>query len=202
MNGRRPATRIRDALRSVLPRGLRVEVEPRDESVPTFTVIVRAGKVEHRFVVGWALEGWPADVERLLRLAPTVDVVSARAVSIGARESLARAGSGGSTRPAARISHSLAAWWWYETRSVSLSDQRRTRVGLVRQLRWQRRSCPGPTHGSTACSTPPACPAVPLRRRSRRSNTAGSSIGRPNAVRAQPGTSPTSPGCSTATRPR
>jgi hypothetical protein len=68
---------------------LRVEVEPLDESVPTFTVIVRAGKAEHRFVVGWASEGWPADVARLLRLAPAVDVVSARAVSIGARESLA-----------------------------------------------------------------------------------------------------------------
>ena len=94
MNGRRPATRIRDALRSVLPRGLRVEMEPLDESVPTFTVIVRAGKVEHRFVVGWALEGWPADVERLLRLAPTVDVVAGRAVSIGARESLAARGIG------------------------------------------------------------------------------------------------------------
>jgi len=94
MTGRRPATRIRDALRSVLPRGLRVEVEPLDEIVPTFTVIVRAGKVEHRFVVGWALEGWPADVERLLRLAPTVDVVSARAVSVGARESLTAHGIG------------------------------------------------------------------------------------------------------------
>ena len=113
-----------------------------------------------------------------------------------------RVGSGGSTRPAARISHSRVAWWWYETRSVSLSDQRRTRVGLVRQFRWQRRSSPGPTHGSTACSTPPACPAAPPQKRSRRSNTAGSSIGRPNAVRAQPGTSPTPPGYSTATRPR
>lgn len=94
MIGRRPATRIRDALRSVLPRGLRVEVEPLDESVPTFTVRVRAGTVEHHFVVGWAPEGWPADMKRLLRLAPAVDVVAARAVSIGSRESLKEHGIG------------------------------------------------------------------------------------------------------------
>lgn len=94
MAGRRPATRIRDALRSTLPRGLRVDVEPQDQVVPTFTVRVRAGTSEHRFVAGWASEGWPADVERLLRLAPNVDVVAARSVSVGARESLAERGVG------------------------------------------------------------------------------------------------------------
>jgi len=94
MAGRVPATRIRDALRSVLPRSLRVEVETLDPAVPTVTVHVRAKKAEHRFVAGWALEGWPADVERLLRLAPAVDVVAARAMSVGARESLAERGIG------------------------------------------------------------------------------------------------------------
>lgn len=89
MTGRRPATRIRDALRSALPGGLRVDVEPHDKVVPTFTVRVRAGTSEHLFVTGWTSEGWPADVERLLRLAPNVDVVAARSVSVGARESLA-----------------------------------------------------------------------------------------------------------------
>ena len=94
MAGRVPATRIRDALRSVLPRSLRVEVEALDPAVPTVTVRVGAEKAEHRFVAGWALEGWPADVERLLRLAPSVDVVAARAISVGARESLAERGIG------------------------------------------------------------------------------------------------------------
>lgn len=94
MTTRQPATRIRDALRSVLPRGLPVEAEPLDQAGPTFTVHIRAGKAEHRFVVGWALEGWPADVERLLKLAPSVDVVAARSMSVGARESLAERGIG------------------------------------------------------------------------------------------------------------
>ncbi len=94
MASRRPATRIRDALRSALPRGLRVDVQPQDHVVPTFTVRIRAGKAEHRFVAGWTSEGWPADVERLLRLAPNVDVVAARSVSVGARESLAERGVG------------------------------------------------------------------------------------------------------------
>lgn len=94
MAGRMPATRIRDALRSVLPRSLRVEVETLDPAIPTVTVRVGADKVEHRFVAGWALEGWPADVERLLRLAPSIDVVAARAISVGARESLAERGIG------------------------------------------------------------------------------------------------------------
>lgn len=94
MAGRVPATRIRDALRSVLPGGLRVEVKALDPAVPTVAVRVEANKAEHRFVVGWALEGWPADVDRLLRLAPAVDVVAARAISVGARESLAERGIG------------------------------------------------------------------------------------------------------------
>lgn len=94
MAGRVPATRIRDALRSVLPRSLRVEVETLDPAVPTVTVHVGTKQTEHRFVAGWALEGWPADVERLLRLAPAVDVVAARAMSVGARESLAERGIG------------------------------------------------------------------------------------------------------------
>jgi len=78
----------------VLPRGLRVEVASLDPAVPTVTVHVGADKMVHRFTAGWALEGWPADVERLLRLAPEVDVVAARAISVGARESLSERGIG------------------------------------------------------------------------------------------------------------
>lgn len=43
----------------------------------------------HRFVAGWAGEGWPADVDRVLALAPEAEVVVARRLSEGARARLA-----------------------------------------------------------------------------------------------------------------
>lgn len=91
---RQPLERIRAALRNVLPGGLTVDIESRDAVAPTFAVAVRAAKSEHRFVAGWAGEGWPADVERLVTLAGEVDVVSARDLSVGAREWLEERGIG------------------------------------------------------------------------------------------------------------
>lgn len=85
---RRLTTRVRDAARAILPNGLGVDVAAVDSVAPTFAVSARSGAVTHRFVVGWAGEGWPADVERLLRVAADVDAVAASALSVGAREML------------------------------------------------------------------------------------------------------------------
>jgi len=52
---------------------------------PAFVVQVQAGAGEHRFLAGWAGEGWPADVAELLSLVPTVEVVVAASLSDGAR---------------------------------------------------------------------------------------------------------------------
>jgi hypothetical protein len=53
-------------------------------------VTVKAGSVHHQFLTGWAGGGWPADVDRLLAVAPDVDVVVARRLSEGARVKLAQ----------------------------------------------------------------------------------------------------------------
>lgn len=88
-------TRVRRTLTQVLPKGLRVEVEPRPEaSEPTFLVTVAAGKVSHRFRAGWAGEGWPADVRRLTTLAPGLDVVTGSRLSDGSRSLLTERGIG------------------------------------------------------------------------------------------------------------
>jgi hypothetical protein len=93
-DGQLVAKRVRDAARLILPRGARVGVEVTDPVAPLFTVSVRVGSVVHEMVTGWAGEGWPADVERLLRLAPGVDAVAAHAVSVGARRLLDERGVG------------------------------------------------------------------------------------------------------------
>ncbi|HEV2952950.1 MAG TPA: hypothetical protein VG015_02535 [Candidatus Dormibacteraeota bacterium] len=51
-----------------------------------FNVLVHAGSGRHTFAAGWAGEGWPADVERLALLAPGIEVVVAKDLSMGARE--------------------------------------------------------------------------------------------------------------------
>ena len=84
------ARRIRDRVRiatvAVLPEGLKVAVRPRSTTtVPSFDVTVGAKPREHRFVGGWAGEGWPADVERLAAIAPDLDVVYAKNLSEGSR---------------------------------------------------------------------------------------------------------------------
>jgi len=81
--------RIQRALRAVLPQDLEVTVHPYYTIGPTFDVSVRAGQAEHRFVVGWSAEGWPADVARLTALASDIDVVFAPNLSKGARDWLA-----------------------------------------------------------------------------------------------------------------
>jgi hypothetical protein len=57
-------------------------------TAPLFEVRVQAGSGEHRFVAGWAGEGWPADVERLLALAPEMEVAFGKRFSRGAKERL------------------------------------------------------------------------------------------------------------------
>jgi hypothetical protein len=80
---------VRNALIAVLPNGIRVQVEPRlSRTVPLFEVRVRAGSAEHHFIAGWAGEGWPADVERLLILAPELEVAFGKRFSRGAKEKL------------------------------------------------------------------------------------------------------------------
>jgi hypothetical protein len=78
---------VRNATIAALPRGVIVAVEPGQvQTVPTFHVVIHAGSGEHRFLAGWAGEGWPADVERLIAAAPDVDVVFAKQLSSGAKD--------------------------------------------------------------------------------------------------------------------
>ena len=80
-------TSVRNAATAVLPRGVRVAVKPaRAQAAPTFHVMIRAGSAEHRFLAGWAGEGWPADVERLTAAVPDVEVVFAKQLSRGAKD--------------------------------------------------------------------------------------------------------------------
>lgn len=86
--------RVRRLLVSVLPDALRVNVKPRQAAGPAFNVTVEAGATKHRFIAGWAGEGWPSDVERLAHLVPDIDVVAAVHLSDGARTWLGREGLG------------------------------------------------------------------------------------------------------------
>jgi hypothetical protein len=81
------ATKVRNATIAALPGGVRVSVTPTQTSaVPTFHVTILAGSGEHQFVAGWTGEGWPADVERLVAVAPDVEVVVAKQFSLGAKD--------------------------------------------------------------------------------------------------------------------
>src|SRR5665213_2259509 len=81
------STSIRIALRAVLPLGVQVDIEPDStKAVPTFNVFIRAGGGLHRFLAGWAGEGWPADVERLIAAAPQIEIVFGKRISQGAKE--------------------------------------------------------------------------------------------------------------------
>ncbi|MHB8334175.1 MAG: type IV toxin-antitoxin system AbiEi family antitoxin [Acidimicrobiales bacterium] len=81
------ATKVRNTTIAALPGGVRVAVTPAQPSAaPTFQVTIHAGSGEHRFVAGWAGEGWPADVERLVAGAPDVEVVFAKQLSRGAKD--------------------------------------------------------------------------------------------------------------------
>jgi len=85
-NAGRLQDRVRDATRAVLPPGPRVVVTRRAQrGVATFNINVRTAAASHEFCGGWAGDGWPVDVERLLELAPAVDVVYAKSLSEGAR---------------------------------------------------------------------------------------------------------------------
>src|ERR1700678_1605925 len=88
--GPTPHGRVQHALAAALPSGLQVNLAPAPQSTGgVFEVTVKAGSGLHRFVAGWAGDGWPADVGRLLAMAPDIDVVVARRLSEGARAKLA-----------------------------------------------------------------------------------------------------------------
>jgi hypothetical protein len=88
-------TRVRRILATALPGTLRVAVAPRrDGSASSFDVTVEAGVAHHRFLAGWAGEGWPGDVEELVRLVPGVEVAIAANLSDRARDWLAGRGVG------------------------------------------------------------------------------------------------------------
>lgn len=75
---------------AVLPKGLSAEITPVPDSTPArFELTVKAGPVDHGFLAGWAGDGWPGDVDKLLLSAPKLDVVFARRFSEGARAKLA-----------------------------------------------------------------------------------------------------------------
>ena len=88
-------TRVRRILAMALPGTLRVAVARRGEGPgSSFEVTVQAGAADHRFLAGWAGEGWPRDVEELVGLVPGVEVAVAANLSDGARDWLARRGIG------------------------------------------------------------------------------------------------------------
>jgi len=79
-------SRIRNATAALLPKELKVEVKPRSASgTPSFDIVVSTQAAEHRFVGGWAGEGWPVDVERLFHVAPELDAVYAKRLTQRAR---------------------------------------------------------------------------------------------------------------------
>lgn len=86
--------RLQGTALTLAPNGARVSVEQTDAIASVFTVSIRTGAVTHRLLTGWAGEGWPADVERLLRLTPGLDAVAAHHLSPGARDLLQDRGIG------------------------------------------------------------------------------------------------------------
>ena len=85
--------------RALAPNGARVSVEQTDAIASVFTVSIRTGTVTHDLLTGWAGEGWPADVERLLRLTPGL-MRSPPIIRRLAHASCSKsAASAGSTRP-------------------------------------------------------------------------------------------------------
>lgn len=89
------ATRIRRILTNALPSSAEVKVVPRPHEVgPAFDVTVRTGATKHRFLAGWAGEGWPGDVKKLMLLVPKLEIVVASKLSISAKALLEEQGIG------------------------------------------------------------------------------------------------------------
>ncbi|NNN20784.1 MAG: hypothetical protein HKL80_02115 [Acidimicrobiales bacterium] len=89
------ATRIRRILSSAVPSSVEVKVVPLPrEPGLVFNVGIRAGTTNHRFLTGWAGEGWPGDVKKLVQLVPKVEVVVATKMSINAKAWLEELGIG------------------------------------------------------------------------------------------------------------
>lgn len=82
------AARVRDATAAVLtPLGPKVAAKVRwDGLAPLFDVVASTAGTEHSFSAGWAGEGWQTDVERLVTIAPQLEVVYARRLSEEAKQ--------------------------------------------------------------------------------------------------------------------
>ena len=127
----RTMIRVRKTLAGVLPKGLRADVRARGGLAPAFDVTISAGAVDHSFVAGWAGEGWPNDVQRLVALVPDVAVVAAVAVSDGARAWLSQQDLGW-VDESGRSDISLPSGL------VVLREPSQLRVPRERPVRWTR----------------------------------------------------------------
>ena len=88
-------TRVRRILVAAFPGTLGVAVTPRRDGLGlSFDVTVEAGVARHQFLAGWAGEGWPKDVEKLVHLVPGVEVAIAVNFSERARAWLTGRGVG------------------------------------------------------------------------------------------------------------
>ncbi len=131
-NAKNLTSRVRNAAITVLPAGLRVVVHARPHTViPTFDVAVLTSAGEQHFSAVWAGKGWPADVERAIGLAPSVDAVVAVKISEGARDWLA-AHRRGWVDESGNASISLP------TGLVIVREARRDRVEREAPDRWTR----------------------------------------------------------------
>ena len=126
------ATKVRHATIAALPAGVHVAVTPGPLSAaPTFQVVIHAGSGEHHFVAGWAGEGWPADVERLVAGVPDVEVVYAKQLSRGAKDWL-------STHHRGWVDQSGDASVSLSTGLLIFREARARQVIAARPVKWTR----------------------------------------------------------------
>jgi len=131
-NAKNLTSRVRNAAINVLPAGLRVVVHARPHTViPIFDVAILTLAGEQHFSAVWAGKGWPADVERAIGLAPSVDAVVAVKISEGAQDWLA-AHQRGWVDESGNASISLP------TGLVIVREARRDRVEREAPDRWTR----------------------------------------------------------------
>jgi hypothetical protein len=156
-NPRQLTARVRSAAVGVVPAGLRVAVTAHPHTaIPTFDITVLTSAGEQRFSAVWAGKGWPADVERAIGLAPTVDVVFAAKISEGAQDWL-------SARHRGWVDESGSANISLPTGLVIFREARRDRVEHETPNRWTRTML---TAVEAACAgVPPTVEAIEERAR-------------------------------------
>lgn len=144
--------RVRNAIAAVMPRGVRPEVTPiSSETVPTFNVVIHAGSAEHRFVSGWAGEGWPADVKRFIAASPTVEVVVGKKFSRGSKDWM-------SLHHRGWIDESGDAYLNLKTGLVILRESRTSHEMVESPIRWTKSMLTAAE--AVLAGTPPTVEAV------------------------------------------